>query len=310
MDSQGTAPPQVELLTYADPQPVQQIPNRVLAVEDLLEEAAKIKYGRRIHFLRTAATDAELQRFWNNLRISIRPVDTEPREVGRSTVDVVTKDYINNGSEQDVSIIDISKPAGIAKGSSAEWYVKNGLSWAVSSNVGGNIMRLAAMVPVSGTVGAVGSITKQRLEEDAIGHTLSADSLTFKYRKEERVVVPPHSKVTVSIISYAIRYSFNYTLQLSALATDIIPIKFRTPCQACCACCCLVLCCTSSGFITARELLTAVQLPGYSEGSGWVHFMQDGVLSWVGDGVKVQKEELSLSSTSATGNDLFEKVSL
>lgn len=309
MNSQGTAPPQVELLTYADPQPVQQIPNRVLAVEDLLEEAAKIKYGRRIHFLRTAATDAELQKFWNNLRISVRPVDTEPREVGRSTVDVVTKDYINNGSEQDVSIIDLSKPAGIAKGSSAEWYVKNGLSWAVSSNVGGNIMRLAAMVPVSGTVGAVGSITKQRLEEDAIGHTLSADSLTFKYRKEERVVVPPYSKVTVSIISYAIRYSFNYTLQLSALATDTISIKFRTPCQACWACCCLV-CCTSSGFITARELLTAVQLPGYSEGSGWVHFTQDGVLSWVGDGVKVQKEELSLSSTSATGNDLLEKVSL
>ena len=299
----------MELLTYANPQPVQQIPNRVFSVEDLLEEAAKIKYGRSIHFLRTAATDAELQKFWNNLRISIRPVDTKPREVGRSTVDVVTKDYINNGSEQDVSVIEVSKPAGIAKGSSAEWYVKNGLSWAVSSNVGGNIMRLAAMVPVSGTVGAVGSITKQRLEEDAIGHTLSADSLTFKYRKEERVIVPPHSKVTVSIISYAIRYSFNYTLQLSALATNIIPVKFRTPCQACWACCC-VICCTSSGYITARELLTAVQLPGYSEGSGWVHFTQDGVLSWVGDGVKVQKEELSLSSTSATGNDLLEKVSL
>ena len=64
---------------------------------------------------------------------------------------------------------------------------------------------------------------------------------------------------------------------------------------------------------TARELLTAVQLPGYSEGSGWVHFTQDGVLSWVGDGVKVQKKELSLSSASATGNvhsDLFEKVGL
>ena len=311
MNSQGTAPPQVELLTYADPQPVPQIPNRVLGVEDILEEAAKIKYGRRIHFLRTAATDAELLRFWNNLRISIRPVDTEPREVGRSTVDVVTKDYINNGSEQDVSVIELSKPAGIAKGSSAEWYVKNGLSWSVSSNVGGNIMRLAAMVPVSGTVGAVGSITKQRLEEDAIGHTLSADSLMFRYKKEERVVVPPHSKVTVSIISYAIRYSFNYTLQLSALATDIISIKFRTPCQACWACCCIV-CCTSSGFITARELLTAVQLPGYSEGSRWVHFMQDGVLSWVGDGVKVQKEELSLSSAFAYGNihsDSLEKIS-
>ena len=210
-----------------------------------------------------------------------------------------------------MSVIEVSKPAGIAKGSSAEWYVKNGLSWSVSSNVGGNIMRLAAMVPVSGTVGAVGSITKQRLEEDAIGHTLSADSLMFRYKKEERVVVPPHSKVTVSIISYAIRYSFNYTLQLSALATDIISIKFRTPCQACWACCCIV-CCTSSGFITARELLTAVQLPGYSEVSRWVHFTQDGVLSWVGDGVKVQKEELSLSSAFAYGNihsDSLEKIS-
>ena len=309
----------MELLTYADPQPVQQIPDIVFSVEDLLEEAAKIKYGERIRLLRTAATEAELQRFWNNLRISIRPVDTKPREVGRSTVDVITKDYINNGSEQDVSVIEVSKPAGIAKGSSAEWYVKNGLSWSVSSNVGGNIMRLAAMVPVSGTVGAVGSITKQRLEEDAIGHTLSADSLTFQYKKEEKIIVPPHSKVTVSIISYAIRYSFNYTLQLSALATDTISIKFRTPCQACCVCCladivcCARVFCATSGFITARELLTAVQLPGYSEGSGWVHFTQDGVLSWVGDGAKVQKEELPLSSAFAAGNIrsnlLFEKMS-
>ena len=51
-----------------------------------------------------------------------------------------------------------------------------------------------------------------------------------------------------------------------------------------------------------------MQLPG----SGWVHFTQDGVLSWVGDGVKVQKEELSLSSAFAYGNihsDSLEKIS-
>lgn len=286
----------VELLTYGRPQPIRQIANRVVTIGQLLEQASKIKYGRRIRLLSTPATDAELERFWNNLRVSIRPVDTEPREVGRSIVDITTKDYTNGGSEKDESTIELSKPAGIAKGSSAEWYVKKGLSWSVSSNVGSNIMRLAAMVPVSGTVGAVGLITKQRLEEDSIGQTLGADSLMLQYKKQEKVVVPPHSKVTVTITSYAIRYSFNYTLQLSALATDAISIQFRTPFQdflagCCCCCCCCAGCCKSMGFITARELLTAMQLPGYSEGSGWVHFIQDGVLSWVGDAVEVQKKE-------------------
>ena len=283
----------VELLTYGRP-PIRQTANRVVTVRQLLEQAVRNKYGRRIRLLSTPATDAELERFWNNLRISIRPVDTEPKEVGRSIVDITTKDYINNGSEKDESTIEISKPTGIAKGSSAEWYVKNGLSWSVNSNVGSNIMRLAAMVPVSGTVGAVGLITKQRLEEDSIGHTLGADSLMLQYKKQEKVVVPPHSKVTVSVTSYAIRYSFNYTLQLSALATDAISIQFRTPCQNIWAGCCTG-CCKSTGYITARELLTAMQLPGYSEGSGWVHFTQDGVLSWVGDAVKVQKKEQPLS---------------
>ena len=33
----------------------------------------------------------------------------------------------------------------------------------------------------------------------------------------------------------------------------------------------------SSGFITARELLTARHLPGYCEESDWVHLTQDGV---------------------------------
>lgn len=287
----------VELLTYGRPQPIRQIANRVVTIGQLLEQASKIKYGRRIRLLSTPATDAELERFWNNLRVSIRPVDTEPREVGRSIVDITTKDYTNGGSEKDESTIELSKPAGIAKGSSAEWYVKKGLSWSVSSNVGSNIMRLAAMVPVSGTVGAVGLITKQRLEEDSIGQTLGADSLMLQYKKQEKVVVPPHSKVTVTITSYAIRYSFNYTLQLSALATDAISIQFRTPFQdflAGCCCCCCAGCCKSMGFITARELLTAMQLPGYSEGSGWVHFIQDGVLSWVGDAVEVQKKEQPL----------------
>ena len=283
----------VELLTYGRP-PIRQTANRVVTVRQLLEQAVKIKYGRRIRLLSTPATDAELERFWSNLRISIRPVDTEPKEVGRSIVDITTKDYINSGSEKDESTIEISKPTGIAKGGSAEWYVKNGLSWSVNSNVGSNIMRLAAMVPVSGTVGAVGLITKQRLEEDSIGHTLGADSLMFQYKKQEKVVVPPHSKVTVSVTSYAIRYSFNYTLQLSALATDAISIQFRTPFQDILAGCCTG-CCKSTGYITARELLTAMQLPGYSEGSGWVHFTQDGVLSWVGDAVEVQKKEQPLS---------------
>ena len=36
------------------------------------------------------------------------------------------KDYANGGSEKDESTIELSKPAGIAKGSSAEWYVKYG----------------------------------------------------------------------------------------------------------------------------------------------------------------------------------------
>ena len=115
----------------------------------------------------------------------------------------------------------------------------------------------------------------------------------LQYKKQEKVVVPPHSKVTVIITSYAIRYSFNYTLQLSALATDGISIQFRTPFQDYLAGCCAG-CCKSMGFITARELLTAMQLPGYSEGSGWVYFIQDGVLSWVGDAVEVQKKEQPL----------------
>ena len=296
---QGTAEPEeavahsVELLTYGQRQPTH-MPNQVLSVASLLEEAARIKYGRRISFLWTSATDAQLKHFWDNLRISIRPVDTEPREVGRSIVDITTKDYVNSGSESDESTIEIYKPAGIAKGTSAEWYVQNGLTWGVSSTIGTNIMRLAALVPVRGTVGAVGSITKRRLEEEALGHTLSADTLSFTYKREEKIVVPPRSKVTVTITSYAIRYSFHYTLQLSALQSEAISIKFRTPFQDCWGGCCPG-CCTSSGFITARELLTASLLPGYCEESDWVHFTQDGVLSWVGDGSKVQKIEQRLS---------------
>ena len=303
---QGIAEPEsgahahrVELLTYGQRQPAYRTSQQLqLTVAELLEEAARIKYGRRIRFLYTSATEAQLQRFWDNLRISIRPVDTEPREVGRSVIDITTKDYVNSGSEKDESIVEICKPAGVAKGTSAEWYVQNGLTWSVSSNIGTNIMRLAAMVPVRGTVGAMGSITQQKLTQEALGHSLSADTLSFTYKREEKVVVPPRSKVTVTITSYAIRYSFHYTLQFSALQSEEISIKFRTKFQdywgGCCLGCCLG-CCVSSGIITARELLTAMPLPGFSEDSNWVRFTQDGVLSWVGDGSKVQKIEHPLS---------------
>jgi len=283
----------VELLTYGQRQPAYR-PNQQWTVARLLEEAARIKYGRRIRFLYTSATEGQLQRFWDNLRVSIKPVDTEPREVGRSIVDITTKDYVNSGSESDESIVEICKPAGVAKGTSAEWYVQNGLTWSVSSNIGTNIMRLAAMVPVRGTVGAVGSITQQRLVREALGHSLSADTLSFAYKREEKVVVPPRSKVSVTITSYAIRYSFHYTLQFSALQSEEISIKFRTKFQDYWGGCCLG-CCVSSGIITARELLTAMPLPGFSEDSNWVRFTQEGILSWVGDGSKVQKIEHPLS---------------
>ena len=58
----------LELLMYGQRQPAYRT-NQQWTVAGLLEEAARIKYGR---FLYTSAAEGQLQRFWDNLRVRHR----------------------------------------------------------------------------------------------------------------------------------------------------------------------------------------------------------------------------------------------
>lgn len=256
--------------------------------EKLLEEAVNAKYGPRIKLRKTAITDNSLKRMWENFEVtSVDPKHHKPQEVARRIVDINTKEYINRGSEADESSVNISKSSGSERSTTADWTSTTGVEFGASANIGASVMGLAAMVPVGGNIGFGGSVSKQKTDSKHFGKS-SCDTFTISYTQDEKISVPPRTKVTATITTYSVTHRLEYEVEFACKATNFIPVRYQTSLQSC-----FGGCCSKSGIITAAELLSS--LPGFRQADDRVFFKQEGAVSWVGEGAKVEKEETALS---------------
>ena len=256
--------------------------------EDLLEDAVNAKYGPRITLRKTAITENSLKRMWENIEVtSVDPKDHKPKEVARRIVDINTKEYINRGSEADESSVNISKSAGSERSTTADWTSTTGVEFGASANIGASVMGLAAMVPVGGNIGFGGSVSKQKTDSKHFGKSF-CDTSTLSYTQEEKISVPPRTKVTATITTYSVTHRMEYEVEFGYnKSNNFIPVRYQTSLQSC-----FGGCCSKSGFITAAELLN--RLPGFRQEDDRVFFKQEGAVSWVGEGAKVEKEETAL----------------
>ena len=108
--------------------------------------------------------------------------------------------------------------------------------------------------------------------------------------------MPPRTKVTATITTYSVTYRLEYVVEFKCRADAFIPGTYAAP-QGCCReledLVGLIGCCSQPGVITAVELFRP--LPGFRQVDDYVFISQEGVLSWVGEEVKVDKQEQALS---------------
>ena len=123
-------------------------------------------------------------------------------------------------------------------------------------------------------------------KSETTGAENSTDSMIkLTYEQEERIKVPPETKIKVKIRSYKADYEQNYSMKVGFPSSFEIEFKYKTRCQQIC-------CGRRTGRITASQLLSTI--PGYSLEGDKATITIDGTLKWVSDGFAVEKFEESL----------------
>ena len=245
--------------------------NHQVTMWDMYITAAKFMFGDNITVFRTPLLIQSLSNLCFTIRVEA--ADQQIMEKTKTTVDITTKEYSNHSEkEMDQTQIKVKKNYTTSKESQFHFSPSNGVNWGIGGNIGAKVMGLS-MSGGSAMVGGMYSKYQSRAED------FNAD-FHFSYRQEEKVNIPPLSRVKVKITSYAIKYEQSYTLRFSIPASYLIEVKYQTRYNRIC-------CGTHTGYITAAQLLQT--LPSYHEQNGMSIFYQHGVLSWMGEERNVDK---------------------
>ena len=241
-----------------------------------LENAAKARYGQRILVLKTTPTLNAIDQFFGDFQFSVLFHDPEPRETRHTIVDIHNKEYLNRSNqERDETLVKLSKPGSLTQGNRYHFTPTSGILFNFDEDIGSKIVGLAA---VGGSLGV-------REGDKATGqhHSMKA-SFDFQYQQEEKISVPPRTKVKAKITTSTIKYEMGYTLEVKIPSSRFVMVTYRTSCQT-------FLCglCRNIQPVYAADMLR--HLPNYREENGWCFFHQVGMLTWIGENCTVEKTE-------------------
>ena len=255
-----------------------------------LVKVAKQKYGDDIFVL--GATQAELDKFWNHdVKYRAISIDEQPSRKGRTIVDIDTKSHINNREEDENlnapdrnDVFEITSKTGSSQSTTKTYRLQFGETY--TFQVGGSLDLKPQFFNVAGGgIGISGSRTKQTSKQETKDATEN-ETLTQEYQLVEKLVVPPKTKVTATIKSYAVTYELGQSVtEVSAPKNSFIPVHYRTMLSRRWTGGILV----TTGYITARELFQG--RPKFRVKDGMVYFEEQAKGSYIGEEVEISKEK-------------------
>ena len=264
-------------------QPVQQ---RELQMTwwDRLMNAARIRFGPDIQLQSPAVTHNELTRFVDDLLLKVVHSDPEPSMVRSAIIDITHKEFVNLGErENDESIIRVGKNAPIAIGTRYHFIMTgSNIRFDNKYNLGAQIVTLSMTGGYLSVGGTYSSIKDQAYNQ----------ALMFNYNQEEKVIVPPKTKVKAKIVTSTRKYQQNHTLEFSTPRSRCVRITYLTRVQEqlnICPCCS-----PNVGYIYAADLMR--NLPNFKDSDGYCSFTQDGTLTWISEACSVEKSEQPVSN--------------
>ncbi len=248
----------------------------------LFERAAKQKYGQNICVVKTDDHETKVNNI--DFQLSVVAMDPKPSEKTRTIVDINMKEYINYGKvAQDESVVQINKKSSKTEGGRYTFSSTKGVNFGFGGNIGAQVMGAAV---AGGSIGISGHYDKSKSTTEEAEKS-STEGTEYCYNQEEKIVVPPGTRVKATITTYRMKYEIKYTIKLSVGRNEYLRMAYRNTCQR--HLCCGVF--RSSGWVNIRDMFST--LPNYNpdDEDETASFTQDGVLSWVGEGCSVEKFE-------------------
>ena len=247
---------------------------------DQLVNAARIRFGPDIQLHDTTTTQNRLACFIGDLLFTVVRNDQEPLMERPTIIDVTFKEFVNLGERvNDETTIRVGKNLPIASGTRYHFIMSEGVSFDHKYNLGPQIVGLS----MTGGYMSVG-------ENYTIKDQSYNEALMFNYHHEEKVIIPPKTKVKAKIVTSTRKYRQNYTLEFSAPRSHFILVSYFTSAQQqfqdCSYCGCYQ---PNVGYLYAADIMRA--LPNFKDSNGYCSFTQDGVLSWIGEACSVEKAE-------------------
>jgi len=201
--------------------------------------------------------------------LSVERAD-QATERTRTVVDVTHKEYINSSEKEVDETVVKTHRRFEAVGNQYSFCPQNGVNWAIQGDIGAKVRGLS----MSGGCIIIGGAESSVWEEKML------DNFCYDYDHEERIKIPPQTKVKVIMTTSAVKYEQNYTLRFSIPSNYILQVKYKSSFnQMCCG--------TTDGSVTASQLFYT--LPTYQEQNGMSVFYQQGTLSWMGEARKIEK---------------------
>ena len=237
----------------------------------LYERAARARYGEDI----TVVKNSYYEGLVNSIafQVSVVEKEREPREVTRTIVDITTKEYTNRGKDVvDETMIKLQKATATPGGEKYRFTTPGGVNFGFSGDIGSQVM---AMSISGGSLLITGQFSGTSRLQNEHAYSLS-------YNREEKISVPPATRVTAKIVSYSNKYEMLYTLKFRVSRNTVVPLLYRTSC-------CLFTC-RKQGVVFVSDMISS--LPNYTrEDHGTASFVQTGTLSWIGESCSVDKLE-------------------
>ena len=246
----------------------------------LVKDAAKEKFGRNIIMVESESTLKKLGDL--DFEIKVLRHEKEPREVRRTVIDITEKNYTNHSkTDSDETVLSGKKDDPRPEENRFDFTTTFLDNWElIHKKIGALVIELARK----------GETLSIKRHTDRIEKLAATDrDITNHYQQEEKILVQPMSRVRAKSISYAIKYHQDYALEISTKAAFIIPVRYITRCQQLCCCICMPCGCpTTTGLVTAAELLQS--LPEFKIRNGIASFVQEGTLSFMGNGTQIDKK--------------------
>lgn len=268
-----------------------------------IADAAKIKYGRHIFVLGAAQKDIDT--FWKHVGYAVYPDCklSAPVEKGRTIVDIDTKCHINDSIKEleggddgesktkpDDWYDDFQITSKKSKGEVRTKSYSLEITKTTQKQIGGNLkIASPSFFNVAGggiapELGINANYSKLSSKSEKSEESRN-ETLTQEYEVVDTLKVPPRTKVSVRITTYAVTYESEVKIQLTVDTKSGIPIKYRTPVLR-----------LLGGLITAGGILTAKEIfaneNDLTDDGANITFSRMSKVSYLGEEVEIVKDEV------------------